>query len=135
VRAEEALEPFVGKKTVLLTTFRRNGTPIGTPVSIAVDGDRAFIRTYDRAWKTKRMRNNPEVEIAPSTLRGKPTGSAIRARARLLGAEESEHAARAIARNNRLLQGVLVPLGHRLLRYRTMHFELRPIDGLPNERP
>jgi hypothetical protein len=29
-------------KTVLLTTYKRDGTPVGTPVSIAFDGDRAF---------------------------------------------------------------------------------------------
>jgi len=40
-------------KTVLLTTYKRDGTPVGTPVSIAFDGDRAFFRSYDKAWKTK----------------------------------------------------------------------------------
>ncbi len=40
-------------KTILLTTYRRDGTPIGTPVSIAFDGERAFFRSYDKAWKTK----------------------------------------------------------------------------------
>jgi PPOX class probable F420-dependent enzyme len=71
-----ALEPFVRQKTVLLTTYRRDGTPVGTPVNIAVDGDRAFIRTFDTAWKLKRIRNNPEVQVAPSTVGGKPTGPA-----------------------------------------------------------
>jgi PPOX class probable F420-dependent enzyme len=77
-------EPFVRQKTVLLTTYRRDGTPVGTPVNIAVDGDRAFVRTFDTAWKLKRIRNNPEVEVAPSTVRGKPTGPAIRAHAQAL---------------------------------------------------
>jgi hypothetical protein len=31
-------------------------------VNIAVDGDRAFVRTFDTAWKLKRIRNNPVVE-------------------------------------------------------------------------
>ncbi|WP_205543947.1 hypothetical protein [Rubrobacter indicoceani] len=57
--------------TVLLTTFRRDGTP----VNLAVEGDRAFFRTWSTAGKTKRIRNNPGVEVAPSTLRGKPAGS------------------------------------------------------------
>jgi uncharacterized protein len=69
-------------KTVLLTTYKRDGTPIPTPVSIAFDGDRAFFRSYDKAWKTRRLRNNPEVEVSPSTLRGKPAGVAVHARAR-----------------------------------------------------
>ena len=38
-------------KTVLLTTYKRDGTPVDTAVSIAFDGDRAFFRSYDKAWK------------------------------------------------------------------------------------
>jgi hypothetical protein len=71
-------------KTILLTTYKRDGTAVGTPVSIAFDGDRAFFRSYHKAWKTKRLRNNPEVQVAPCTLRGRPTGPAVRARAILL---------------------------------------------------
>jgi PPOX class probable F420-dependent enzyme len=75
-----ALESFEGRWAVLLTTYRRAGTPVGTPVNIAVDGGRAFVRTFDVAWKLRRGRNNPEVEVATSTWRGEPTGKAIRAR-------------------------------------------------------
>ena len=124
-----ALEPFVHQKTVLLTTYRRDGTPVGTPVHIAVDGDRAFVRTFDTAWKLKRIHNNPEVEVAPSTARGKPTGPAIRARARVLSGDESAYAGRALARKYPIIQGFLVPLFHRLRRNRTMHVELTPLDG------
>src|SRR3954447_12978364 len=92
------LQRFTEQPTVLLTTYRRDGTPVGTPVNIAVEGDRAFIRTWETAGKMKRMRRNPEVTIAPSTLRGTPTGSALRAHARPLGSAESDHAARLLAR-------------------------------------
>ena len=125
----EALEPFVRQRAVLLTTYRRDGTPVGTPVNIAVEGDRAFFRTYNRAGKAKRIRNNPNVEIAPSTMRGKPTGPSIRAKARLLSADEAKIAAKAIARKHRILQGILVPLSHRLARYKTLHYELTPTDA------
>jgi len=54
-----AFNQFVHQRTVLLTTYRRDGTPVGTPVNIVVDGDRAFVRTFDTAWKLKRIRNNP----------------------------------------------------------------------------
>lgn len=83
-QATPTLEPFVHQKYVLLTTYRRDGTPVGTPVNIAVEGDRAFVRTWATAWKVKRIRNNSEVEVARSTLRGKPTGPAVRAHARIL---------------------------------------------------
>lgn len=114
-----------GAKTILLTTYKRDGTPVATPVSIAFDGDRAFFRSWDKAWKTKRLRNNPEVEAAPSTLRGKATGPPVHVRATLLDGEQARVAARALARHHRVLQGLLVPLTHRMMRYQTMHYELR----------
>ena len=117
-------ERFAEQPTVLLTTYRRDGTPVGTAVSIAVEGDHAFIRTYDRSWKAKRLRNNPDVEVAPSTTLGKPTGDPVRARARLLDGGEARHAAQLLGGKNRILQGILVPALHRLRGYRTLHYEL-----------
>ena len=116
--------PVRKAKTILLTTYKRDGTPVPTPVSIAFDHDRAFFRSFDKAWKTKRLRNNPQVEVAPATLRGKPVGPPVKARATLLDGEQADVAARALARRHRVLQGILVPLFHRLARYRTMHYEL-----------
>lgn len=129
---EPTLEPFVRQKTVLLTTYRRDGTPVPTPVNIAVDGDRALVRTFTKSGKFKRIRNNPEVEVAPSTTLGRPTGPGIRAHARALSGSESAYAARAIARKHPILHGIVVPLTHRLGRRRfgkTVQMELTPLDG------
>ena len=53
LKGEEAVNGNLGPareaKTILLTTYKRDGTPVGTPVSIAFDGDRAFFRSYDKA--------------------------------------------------------------------------------------
>jgi uncharacterized protein len=126
------LEPLRQTKTILLTTYRRDGTPVATPVSIAFDGDRAFFRTWHKAHKAKRLRNNPNVEAAPCTLKGTPTGPPIQAQARLLDGRDARVAARALARRHRVMQAVLVPLAHRLMRYRTMHYELSARDdGVP----
>jgi hypothetical protein len=113
-------------KTVLLTTYKRDGTAVETPVSIAFDGERAFFRSYDKAWKTKRLRRNPQVRLAPSTVLGKPTGQVIQARATLLEGEQARVAAKALARRHRVLQAAFVPAYHRIMRYRTMHYELQP---------
>ena len=108
-----AFDQFTRRRTGLLTTYKRDGTAVSTPVTIAVDGDRAYVRTWDSAWKAKRMRNNPAVLMAPSTVRGRATGPAIGARSRLLDGEEARRAARAIARRQPVLQGLLVPLAHK----------------------
>lgn len=122
--ANASLNVFDRQRTVLLTTYRRDGTPVSTPVHIALDGGRAFFRTWDTAWKAKRIRNNADVEVAPSTASGKPTGPALPARARILEGMESAQAARALARKYPNMHGWIVPLIHRLRGNKTVHFEL-----------
>jgi uncharacterized protein len=121
------LDRFIEQRTVLLSSFRRDGRPVGTPVNIAVEDDHAFVRSFDAAWKVKRMRRNPLVEVAPSTFAGKPQGPPTRFRARQLEGAEAAHAAELIEAKHPILQGILVPLGHRVKRVRTLHFELTPV--------
>ncbi len=108
----------------MLTSYRRDGTPVGTPVSIVVRGEHAYFRTYDKAFKAKRLARNPEVEIAPSTTRGKVTGRAVRGRVRLLSEEEARPVRGMLARKHPFLQGFAVPLFHRMKGYRTLHYEV-----------
>ena len=125
--ATQTLEPFVGPWAVLLTTYKRDGTPVGTAVNIVVEGDRAYFRTWDTAWKLRRIRNNPEVEFAPSPACGRPTAPAIVARATVLEGEESSRAGRLLASKYPALHRLLVPLVHRLRGNKTMHVELAPV--------
>ena len=130
-----SFDPFINQWAVLLTSHRRDGTPVGTPVSVAVDGDRAFLRSPGSGWKVKRMRNNPRVEIAPCTPRGRVTGPGVPALARPLGGDEARLAARALRRKHPVLQGILVPLAHRVLRCGTAYFELRETVPAPEPSP
>ncbi|GAA1898568.1 PPOX class F420-dependent oxidoreductase [Actinomadura bangladeshensis] len=118
------LERLKQQRTVLLTSYRKDGTPVGTPVNVVVRGDHAYFRTYDKAFKTKRLARNPEVELAPSTFRGKVTGPAVHGRVRLLTEDESQPIRRLLARKHPLLQGFAVPLAHKLKHYRTLHYEV-----------
>jgi len=123
-----ALEPLHRSWAVLLTSYKRDGTPIGTPVNLAVDGGRAYFRSYNKAWKTKRIKNNPEVAIAPSTVRGRATGPALQAKARLLSGEEDVHARAVIAKRHPVFQRFLIPFAHKMSRYETMHYEVTLTD-------
>jgi PPOX class probable F420-dependent enzyme len=131
VATDQALERFVDQKTVLLTTYKRDGTPVGTPVSIVIKDGRAYFRTWHTAGKAKRLRNDPEVEIAPfrdqlglPIGRGTQTGPAVHGTARLLSDAEAKPIRRLLARKYPFLQRYLVPIGHKIKRVRTLHYEL-----------
>lgn len=59
---------------VLLTTFKKNGDAVPTPVWIAglADGRLGFT-TSTTTWKIKRIRNNPQVRLQPCNRTGEPT--------------------------------------------------------------
>ncbi len=76
-------------KRALLVTFRRNGTPVPTPVWAAAADGRLYVRSERTAGKIKRLRRDPRLLVAPCTVRGKPFGEPFEARAVVL-APESE---------------------------------------------
>ena len=77
---------------ISLITFRKNGAAVPTPVWFAIESDRMYVMTRSDSGKAKRIRNNSEVRIAPSTIRGKVTGPEFPARARILPSDAWEHA-------------------------------------------
>lgn len=126
---DPALAPFVRQKTILLTTFRKDGRPGSTPVSIAVDGGRAVVRSFEKSLKTRRLAHDPRVEFGPCSGLGIAAGTTHTGRMRRLSGEEHRRAARLLRRKYPLLHGVIVPLTHRIARAktgRTVHFELVP---------
>ena len=131
--AGEYFAPLAGATYVQLTTFRRNGTPVGTTVHIVVDGDTAYFRTWDTTGKAKRIRHNPEVRVARSTFRGRPLGPAIPAQAYLLDGQESEQAARMLARKHPVLHGHLIPWVHRRQGWTTQQYRLTAPEQLASQ--
>jgi PPOX class probable F420-dependent enzyme len=119
-----AFDDLATNRNVVVTTYKRDGTAVPTPVNVVVLGEHAYFRTWSSSGKAKRLPRNPQVLIAPSTMRGKPTGPAITATARLLGPEEEQPIGQALKRKYPVLQDRLVPLAHRLRHYSTVHYEL-----------
>lgn len=87
-----------GQKYISLTTVRKNGEKVATPVWFGEDGDKLYVMTRSSMGKVKRIRNNPLVEVAPCTIRGKVTGDKLFAHARILLPEEHSHARQTINR-------------------------------------
>jgi uncharacterized protein len=95
----QAIPPAIrGQKYISLATFRKSGAKIATPVWFGEDGDKLYVMTRSEMGKTKRIRNNPQVTVAPCTIRGKVTGLEIAASARILPTEEHAHARQTINR-------------------------------------
>ncbi|MBN1173112.1 MAG: PPOX class F420-dependent oxidoreductase [Micromonosporaceae bacterium] len=86
------------EKYVLLTTYRRTGVPVATPVWVAQDGSALVVWTVTDSGKVKRIRNNPEVAVAPCTARGKPLGLAIAGRAAILDVDGTRRVRQLIRR-------------------------------------
>jgi PPOX class probable F420-dependent enzyme len=59
---------------VSLTTFRRDGTPVLTPVWVARDDGRLLIRSAANGWKVKRIRRDKHVRVAGCSFNGKVHG-------------------------------------------------------------
>jgi hypothetical protein len=112
------------QRAVLLETRKRDGSWVGTPVSIVVADGRAFFRTYDASGKAKRLRNFAGVRVAPCTLRGRPTGPSVAATARLLDDDEAARVRALLAGKYPWLHGRIVPAVHRRKGWRTLHYEL-----------
>jgi uncharacterized protein len=126
----DAMKALEGTWAMLLRTRRRNGEWVDTPVNVAVEGDRAYFGTPATAAKVKRLRNFDRVEVAPCTLRGKPTGPAFAARARLLEGAEAAAAQRRMRAKYPFVYRVSVPIEHRLKRTHGLHYELTDLAPL-----
>ena len=55
---------------IRLTTFKKDGTAMPTPVWVVDDGERVYVTTLESAGKLKRIRNSGRVLVAPSDWRG-----------------------------------------------------------------
>lgn len=81
---------FTGQEYLNLETYRRNGEAVRTPVWFAVYENSLCVRTQTNSGKIKRIRNQPQVRVAPCKADGTPVGEWRPAVARLATPEEAE---------------------------------------------
>jgi uncharacterized protein len=123
------------QRNVVVTTYKRDGTAVPTAVNVVVIGDHAYFRTWSTSGKAKRLRRDARALIAPSNARGKATGPAVAATARLLSGEEETPVRQALAKKYPVLQGRLVLWVHRFRHYQTVHYELTASPTTTPEGP
>jgi uncharacterized protein len=71
------MTPLPSSAYVSLTTFRRTGVPVSTPVWAAPDGDTLLVWTRTDTGKVKRLRHATRVTCAPCTFRGHLQGPPV----------------------------------------------------------
>ncbi len=101
-------------KFALLTTYKKDGTPVGTPVWVAPDGDRIVVWTNPKTWKVKRIRRNPEVTLQVSDARGRPKGDEVFAgTATILDADSTQRVRDLVGREYGLIGTLVIKLHKR----------------------
>jgi uncharacterized protein len=85
-------------KRALLVSYRRDGTPVPTPVWAAVADGLLYVRSERSSGKIKRLRRDSRLLLAPCTVRGDPLGAPLEASARVLDRGQENVAERALDR-------------------------------------
>ena len=89
-------QPLSGHTFMSLTTFRKTGEPVPTPVWFASHGEKLYVMTQAHAGKVQRSRNTTQVAVAPCTGRGDLLGKSVEAMARILPPDQLREAKAAL---------------------------------------
>lgn len=85
---------------ILLVTYKRDGTPVPSPVWFAREGELIYVWTEVNAFKAKRLRRDERALIAPCSPRGVPRGAPVAAVGRVLAMDADRDRAAAAIRGS-----------------------------------
>ncbi|MEV4557673.1 PPOX class F420-dependent oxidoreductase [Kitasatospora sp. NPDC049285] len=113
--ADTPLDRLAAGKYLLITSYKKDGTGVPTPVWMVRDGDTLGVWTVADSWKVKRIRRNSAVLVGPCDLRGNPTGEPVPATAVLADPETTARYRTLLGRKYGLI-GRLTVYGSKLRR-------------------
>jgi len=67
---DSRFDQFIDQKYLSLETYKRDSTPIQTPVWFVTENDQIYITTKETTGKVKRLRNNQNARIAVCSMKG-----------------------------------------------------------------
>jgi PPOX class probable F420-dependent enzyme len=80
-----SLADLAGARYISITTRRRDGSLVSTPVwVVSDDGRRLLVWTHASTWKVKRIRRDPNVLVAKSSFRGRERGPRLEGHAQVV---------------------------------------------------
>ncbi|MFE4827680.1 PPOX class F420-dependent oxidoreductase [Streptomyces sp. NPDC056672] len=109
------LERLASGTYVLVTTFRRDGREVPTPVWVIRDGDALGIWTVAGSGKVRRIRSRGDVLVSACDIRGNPSGAPVPGHAEILDGERTRYYRGLLGRKYGV-PGRLTLLGSRLRR-------------------
>jgi PPOX class probable F420-dependent enzyme len=104
------LDTLGAAQYLLVTTYRKDGRAVPTPVWGARDGSALVFWSVTDSGKIKRIRRTPRVLVGPCDVRGRPTGDSVPGRAVVLDSSGTEHV-RSLLRRKYGLMGRLTLWG------------------------
>jgi uncharacterized protein len=123
----EAFAPLNVSKVAQLTTFRRNGQEVNTPVGIQVVNGKGYFTTWSTTGKVKRLAQNPRVTLAPFTKFGmKVIGPTVEGTARRLEEAEVEKLSALFKPG---LWGRVWNRIYQLRGWQAIHYEVSPVSA------
>src|ERR1700757_1399700 len=112
-----ATERFQGKY-LSLTSFKREGTPVPTPVGFVAENGPLLVETDADSYKVKRIRRNPHVRIALCDARGRLRGPSVDGEAEVLPESDRGRVERLVRQKYRIDQFTVYPLYRLAMRLR-----------------
>jgi len=86
------LEQFLDQKYINLETYKKDGTPISTPVWFVIDKNLIYVITRDSTGKVKRLKHNQDVRIVPCSFKGQSKNEWVKGKAEIITGEEADKA-------------------------------------------
>lgn len=105
------IEALAKGKYLSLTTFKKDGSAIATPVWLVREGDGLLVTTQASSAKVRRIRNNPHVLLAPCDARGRMKGEQLAGLAALQDPVETERITSLIRKRYGFLGWILTRRG------------------------
>jgi PPOX class probable F420-dependent enzyme len=124
------------EQCIALTTFRKTGEAVTTPVWFAQRPGTIYVETHADAGKLKRLRHTTRVTLAPCTYSGNVTGSVIAGNAHILTeSEKRTTASAALAKKYGLMRSLYhsvrntLRLLQRKAKVEVVYIAIDPISG------
>ena len=86
------LDQFLDQKYINFETYKKDGTPVRTPVWFVIDKDLIYVITRDSTGKVKRLKNNQNVRIVSCSFKGEPKNEWVKGKTEMITGEEADKA-------------------------------------------